>query len=329
MRACQKPCVAFWVPPCLWGFQSSECTTHAVLAEPSGNRCETRFSRWSRYARCGLAGSSAAAVRSVPRRVELDRYDLHVTDRLFFTDDDAANRLLADEPMALLIGFLLDQQVTVQKAFSGPLAIRERVGTLDAGDARRRRPRRGLPREARDPPLPGRDGGRRCRSSRRSCATSTAGDAARRLDRGGRRRRPARSGIGALPGFGDMKIKSLGSVLCQALRRQGRRGPACPPTPRSATSTHRRRWRTTRPRRSCTKSRGWRALPAERRRRRRRELGGVVLTPTSSGAQGSSVRPSPTVTRLWPVNNTDVGSGRARLDRQAPEVGSAGVRLEG
>ncbi len=54
-------------------------------------------------------------------------------ERLFFTDDDAANELLARDPMALLIGFLLDQQVTVQKAFSGPLAIRERVGTLDAG----------------------------------------------------------------------------------------------------------------------------------------------------------------------------------------------------
>src|SRR6201996_790234 len=59
-------------------------------------------------------------------------YDLRVTDRLFFTEDDTANQLLAEDPMALLIGFLLDQQVTVQKAFSGPLAIRERVGTLDA-----------------------------------------------------------------------------------------------------------------------------------------------------------------------------------------------------
>src|ERR1700739_966023 len=59
-------------------------------------------------------------------------YDLRVTDRLYFTDDDTANELLVEEPMALLIGFLLDQQVTVQKAYSGPLAIRERVGTLDA-----------------------------------------------------------------------------------------------------------------------------------------------------------------------------------------------------
>jgi uncharacterized HhH-GPD family protein len=53
-------------------------------------------------------------------------------DRLYFTDSDEANQLIAEDPLALLIGFALDQQVTVQKAFSGPLAIRERVGTLDA-----------------------------------------------------------------------------------------------------------------------------------------------------------------------------------------------------
>ena len=53
-------------------------------------------------------------------------------DRLHFTDSDDANELIATDPMALLIGFALDQQVTVQKAFSGPLALRERLGTLDA-----------------------------------------------------------------------------------------------------------------------------------------------------------------------------------------------------
>jgi hypothetical protein len=34
--------------------------------------------------------------------------------------------------MALLVGFVLDQQVSVQKAFSGPLALKERLGSLDA-----------------------------------------------------------------------------------------------------------------------------------------------------------------------------------------------------
>lgn len=54
----------------------------------------------------------------------------HVTS-LPFTGDDDADRLLASEPMALLIGFVLDQQVSVQKAFSGPLELRRRIGTLD------------------------------------------------------------------------------------------------------------------------------------------------------------------------------------------------------
>ena len=53
-------------------------------------------------------------------------------ERLYFTDDDAANRLLAEEPLALLIGFALDQQVSVPVAFSGPLKMKQRLGTLDA-----------------------------------------------------------------------------------------------------------------------------------------------------------------------------------------------------
>src|SRR5512141_1672110 len=64
-----------------------------------------------------------------PRRAE---YDRRVPDRLYFTESDEANALIASDPMALLIGFALDQQVTVQKAFSGPLALKQRVGTLDA-----------------------------------------------------------------------------------------------------------------------------------------------------------------------------------------------------
>jgi uncharacterized HhH-GPD family protein len=53
-------------------------------------------------------------------------------DRLPFTGDDEADRLLVEEPLALLIGFALDQQVTVQKAFSGPAELKRRLGHLDA-----------------------------------------------------------------------------------------------------------------------------------------------------------------------------------------------------
>jgi uncharacterized HhH-GPD family protein len=53
-------------------------------------------------------------------------------ERLFYTDDDEANVLIARDPLALLVGFVLDQQVPVQKAFSGPRELERRLGSLDA-----------------------------------------------------------------------------------------------------------------------------------------------------------------------------------------------------
>ena len=54
-------------------------------------------------------------------------------EALYLTESDEANELLAREPLALLIGFALDQQVTVPTAFSGPLKLKQRIGELDAG----------------------------------------------------------------------------------------------------------------------------------------------------------------------------------------------------
>ena len=51
---------------------------------------------------------------------------------LHITGDDAADQLLTDDPLALLFGMLLDQQVAMETAFSGPLKIQERVGRVDA-----------------------------------------------------------------------------------------------------------------------------------------------------------------------------------------------------
>ena len=53
-------------------------------------------------------------------------------DRLHFTDSDEANAMIASDPLALLVGFVLDQQVPVQKAFIGPLVLRERLASFDA-----------------------------------------------------------------------------------------------------------------------------------------------------------------------------------------------------
>ena len=51
------------------------------------------------------------------------------------TGDPKADELLEDDPLALLIGMLLDQQVPMEKAFRGPYDLRERLGgRLDAGE---------------------------------------------------------------------------------------------------------------------------------------------------------------------------------------------------
>jgi uncharacterized HhH-GPD family protein len=52
---------------------------------------------------------------------------------LHFTGNDEADALLAADPLALMVGFVLDQQVPVPKAFSSPLELKRRLGgTLDA-----------------------------------------------------------------------------------------------------------------------------------------------------------------------------------------------------
>ncbi len=51
---------------------------------------------------------------------------------LGWTGNEQADALIAQDPMALLIGFCLDQQIPVEKAFMGPLVMIERLGTIDA-----------------------------------------------------------------------------------------------------------------------------------------------------------------------------------------------------
>jgi uncharacterized HhH-GPD family protein len=134
-------------------------------------------------------------------------------DRIYFTENDDANRLLAEDPLALLIGFALDQQVTVQKAFSGPLAVKERVGTLDA----RTLAQTDLEEAFRTKPAIHRFPGamaQRVRELAQHVVEEYDGDAARLWedapDGTELRRRMA-----ALPGFGDMKVTGLGAVLAK------------------------------------------------------------------------------------------------------------------
>jgi uncharacterized HhH-GPD family protein len=134
-------------------------------------------------------------------------------DRLHYTDSDEANALIAQDPMALLVGFALDQQVPVQKAFSGPLALRERIGTLDAAalaDADLEPVFRERPAIHR---FPGSMAGR-VRELAAHVRDRYDGDAARVWTEAADSDE-LRANLAGLPGFGEMKIKALGSVLAK------------------------------------------------------------------------------------------------------------------
>jgi uncharacterized HhH-GPD family protein len=136
-----------------------------------------------------------------------------VADRLYFTESDDANALIASDPMALLVGFALDQQVSVQKAFAGPLALQERLGAIDAAT---------LAAADLEPVFRAKPAIHRFPGSMAQRVHELAvhvrdrydGDAARvwtEADDGD----ALRANLSALPGFGEMKIKALGSVLAK------------------------------------------------------------------------------------------------------------------
>jgi len=134
-------------------------------------------------------------------------------DRLHYTDSDEANVLLATEPLALLIGFALDQQVPVQTAFAGPLKIKQRLGTLEVAHLD--------PAEVeaafREKPAVHRFPGSMAARVQELCAVveeEYGGDASR-LWREAGDSTELRRRIEALPGFGRMKVIALGSVLAK------------------------------------------------------------------------------------------------------------------
>src|SRR5947207_7366122 len=134
-------------------------------------------------------------------------------DRLYFTESDEANRLIATDPMALLIGFALDQQVTVQQAFMGPLRLRERVGSLDPAELAAA----DLEPAFRQKPAIHRFPGKMAERVQQLAAhvrDRYGGDAAR-VWRDAPSAETLRANIAALPGFGEMKVKALGSVLAK------------------------------------------------------------------------------------------------------------------
>ena len=137
-------------------------------------------------------------------------------DRLYFTDDDEANALIASDPFALLVGFALDQQVTVPTAFLGPLKLKQRLGTLDPTKIAATDP--GTVEAAfREKPAVHRFPGAMATRVHELAATvaDEYGGDAERLWADARDGDDLRARIAALPGFGEMKIKSLGAVLAK------------------------------------------------------------------------------------------------------------------
>jgi uncharacterized HhH-GPD family protein len=131
--------------------------------------------------------------------------------RLYFTDSEVANELIASEPIALLIGFALDQQVTVGQAFMGPLRLRERLGTLDIGAIAAA----DLEPLFREKPAIHRFPAKMAERVHQLAVhlrDDYGGDAAR-VWTDAADARQLRANLSALPGFGEMKIKSLAAVL--------------------------------------------------------------------------------------------------------------------
>jgi uncharacterized HhH-GPD family protein len=134
-------------------------------------------------------------------------------ERLYFTESDEANALIASDPMALLVGFALDQQVTVQKAFSGPLVIKERLGTLDAA---------ALASADLEPIFRERPAVHRFPGAMAKRVQELAAHVRDRYDGDASRvwtdaadATALRANLAGLPGFGEMKVKALGAVLAK------------------------------------------------------------------------------------------------------------------
>jgi uncharacterized HhH-GPD family protein len=132
---------------------------------------------------------------------------------LYYTTDPEACRLLAEDPFALLVGFAIDQQVTVQTAFLGPLRLQQRVGTLDpktlaATD---------LEPAFREKPAIHRFPGamaQRVRELAQHVVDEYGGDASK-LWKSAKTPEELRRRLEALPGYGEMKVKSMSAVLAK------------------------------------------------------------------------------------------------------------------
>ncbi len=156
------------------------------------------------------------------------RARISIPDRLYFTDSDEANALIATDPMALLVGFVLDQQVPVQKAFTGPLTLRERLGAIDAQTLASA----DLEPVFREKPALHRYPGamaKRVHDLAVHVVEHYDGEAGR-VWSDAKDGKELRANIAGLPGFGEMKVKALGAVLAKRYKLKAAKG-LVPPHP--------------------------------------------------------------------------------------------------
>ncbi len=135
---------------------------------------------------------------------------------IVWTQNEEANRLLDQDPLALLIGLVLDQQVKMEKAFMGPFELKRRLGGLDARQIAAMEPER-LDAVFRERPALHRFPGNMARRVQALCQLLTeryAGDAGAVWKDAGSGEELARR-ISELPGFGDMKTKITVAVLAK------------------------------------------------------------------------------------------------------------------
>ena len=138
--------------------------------------------------------------------------------RMEWTGDKAADALIASNPLALLIGFCLDQQIPVEKAFMGPLVMKERLGTLDAQKLARMDPGR-FEEAFRERPAIHRFPASMAARVQALCALVAGeyGNDATRIWAGVADAAELRRRLEALPGFGQMKARIVLGVLAKHL----------------------------------------------------------------------------------------------------------------
>ena len=134
---------------------------------------------------------------------------------LHITDDPAADTLLTDNPLALLIGMLLDQQIAMEQAFSGPLKIEQRTGALTAEHIASYDPE-AFTAAFSETPAVHRFPGSMATRVQTLCSVLVSdwdGDAAALWTRGNPTGPEVLKRLKALPGFGDQKAKIFLALL--------------------------------------------------------------------------------------------------------------------